>query len=138
MKSLNVIRSINSNLFSENFLTSDMICNKNDVSNYIYHLLRVKNIQNCSEVYKNAGISKQNWSNYVSGKTIPTLVNVRKLVVGLRCTIEEAETFLSLCGFQFVKNSKVDECIKSCLQKKIFKMIDVELELSTILAKKVA
>ncbi len=111
--------------FSEKFLTLDLLCNKNEVADYIWYLVREKGFRKPSEVYEQADLSKQNWSNYVSGKNLPTPINARKLVIGLKCTLDEAETLLALCGYQFVKNNIIDDCIKQCLKEKIFNMTDV-------------
>ena len=119
----------NSNKFSEKFFTTDLFCNKKEVSEYIWSLVREKNFSKTSVIYDNADLSKQNWSNYVSGKNVPNPVNARKLVIGLRCTLDEAETLLALCGFQFVKNNIVDDCIKQCLEDKIFNMAEVYLRI---------
>lgn len=118
-----------SNKFSEKFFTTDLFCNKKEVSEYIWSLVREKNFSKISVIYDNADISKQNWSNYVSGKNVPNPVNARKLVIGLGCTLEEAETLLALCGFQFVKNNIVDDCIKQCIKEKVFNMADVYIRI---------
>ena len=126
-----------SNRFSEKFFTTDLFCNKNEIADYIWYLIREKNISKNSEIYDNADLSKQNWSNYVSGKNVPNPVNARKLVIGLKCTLDEAETLLALCGFQFVKNNIVDDCIKQCIKEKRFNMADVYLRIDEC-SKKVA
>ena len=123
--STNKIKSTNSNSFSEKFFTADLFCDKKQIADYIWKLIHEKNIDKYSEVYINADISKQNWSNYLSGKNIPTKENARRLVIGLQCTLEEAETLLALCGFQFVRGSIADECIKQCIQEGITRMVDV-------------
>ena len=122
---------------SEKFFTTDIFCNKKEVSEYIWTLVREKKFSKISVIYDNADLSKQNWSNYVSGKNVPNPVNARKLVIGLRCTLEEAETLLALCGFQFVKNNIVDDCIKQCIKEKFFNMTDVYIRIDE-LSKKVA
>ncbi len=121
-------KSTNSNSFSENYFSAELFSNKRAISSYIIYL---KNHKGLSEptVYKNADISKQNWSNYISGKNIPTRENARRLVIGLQCTLEEAETLLALCGFQFVTDSIGDECIKQCIKEKVFNMVDVYLRI---------
>ena len=119
----------NSNKFSEKFFTTVLFCNKKEVADYIWYLVREKDFSKISVIYDNADLSKQNWSNYVSGKNVPNPVNARKLVIGLRCTLEEAETLLALCGFQFVKNNIVDDCIKQCIKEKLFNMADVYLRI---------
>ena len=120
----------NSNIFSENFFTANLFCNKREVADYIWYLIREKNFNKLSEVYNRADLSKQNWCNYVSGKNLPNPVNARKLIVGLKCTLEEAETLLALCGFQFVKNNIVDDCIKQCINENIFNMTDVYIRIA--------
>ena len=118
-----------SNKFSEKFFTANLFCNKKEVSDYIWVLFRGKNFEKPSDVYVSADITKQNWHNYISGKNIPNAVNARKLVIGLKCTLDEAETLLALCGLQFVKNNIVDDCIKQCIKEKLFNMADVYIRI---------
>ena len=119
MKSLNSIRLSNSSPFSETFLSADLFCNRNEIADYIYHLLRTKELDPV-KVYKAADISKQNWSNYISCKNTPNSLNARKLLLGLECTVEEAEHFLSLCGLQFVNGCEADDALKMYLTKQKF------------------
>lgn len=135
--SSNKIYSKNSYSISDCFFNSELFCNKNEIADYIRFLMREKNLIS-TDVYKKADISKQNWSNYISGKNSPNLVNARKLMIGLECSIEEAEHLLSLCGFQFVKNNKADECLKMCLAKHIFNMVDAYIFVNNYLSEKVA
>ncbi len=118
------IKSTNSNSFSEKFFSAELFSNKKAIYSYIIDLKKHKGLSDPT-VYKNADISKQNWSNYISGKNTPNLLNARKMVIGLQCTLEEAETLLALCGFQFVKGSVADNCIKQCIKDGITKMVDV-------------
>ena len=131
------INAANSLADSDAFFNNDLFSNKNEIADYIRFLMREKKLLPV-DVYKKADISKQNWSNYISSKNSPNPVNARKLIIGLECSIEEAEYFLSLCGFQFVKNNKADDCLKCCLKNHIFNMIDVYIFLDKTLTKKVA
>ena len=87
--------------FSEKIFTSDCFCNKRALSIYINDLMREKDLR-APDVYKRAGISKANWSNYISEKNNPTPENARRLLVGLKCTPEEAKVLLSFCGMNLI------------------------------------
>ena len=134
---MSLISCKSTNSSYNSFFNTDLFSNKNEIADYIRYLMQEKNLLS-TEVYKKADISKQNWSNYISSKNSPNPVNARKLIVGLECSIEEAEYFLSLCGFQFVEKNKADDCLKACLKKHIYNMVDVYLFLDKNLAEKVA
>lgn len=126
MKSPNSIPSTNSFSFSENFFSADLFCNRSEIADYIRFLWQSKNIDPV-KVYKAADISKQNWSNYISCKNTPNQVNARKLVIGLECTVEEAEHLLSLCGLQFVNGCLADDALKMYLSNQKFTKNEDEL-----------
>ncbi|MBR3814739.1 MAG: helix-turn-helix transcriptional regulator [Spirochaetaceae bacterium] len=105
--------------------------NPEALSSIIFKLLNEKNLQNNhTDVYKRAGLSRANFSNYISGKNCPTQEKARRLIVGLKCSITEAEELLSYCGYSFVHDAPYDNCLKECLQQKIYNYTDVELYIS--------
>ena len=83
------------------------------------------------DVYKNAEISRQTWSNIISEKNGPSPQNARKLVIGLHCTVPEAEKLLAYCGYSFVEGCEYDDCIKYCLEHHIYKDVDVQQYVAT-------
>ncbi|MDY5818839.1 MAG: helix-turn-helix transcriptional regulator [Treponema sp.] len=112
--------------FSEKLFSNDCFCNKRALSIYINELMRKKEL-NGPDVYKRAGISKANWSNYISEKNNPTPENARRLLVGLKCTPEEAKVLLSYCGMNFTRGNVYDECLLYCLENHFDNMIDVSI-----------
>ncbi len=102
--------------------------NSKAFSDMIFKLLNEKNLQNNhSDVYKRAGISRANFSNYISGNHCPSPEKARRLIVGLKCSLNEAEQLLSFCGYSFSPDAPYDNCLKECLQQKIFNYADIEL-----------
>ncbi len=114
----------------EKIFTKDSFCDKKAVARYINELMIKKNLILASEVYKRAGISKQTWSHIFSEQTCPTQENARRLVIGLKCTLPEAEQLLAYCGMCFVPGNHIDDCFKACIQHEIFNMVDVQLYMS--------
>ena len=114
----------NSTHLSEKFFTNSCFCNKKALSIFINDMMREKGLSG-PDVYKRAGISKANWSNYISEKNNPTPENARRLLVGLKCSPEEAEVLLSYCGFNFTTGNIYDECLLRCLENHIDNMVDV-------------
>lgn len=112
--------------FSEKFFTNDCFCNKRGLSFYINDLMREKALTG-PDVYKRAGISKQNWSYYISEEHSPNPANARRLVVGLKCTSEEAKVLLSYCGMTFISGNVYDECLLHCLENHVYNMVDVSI-----------
>lgn len=108
--------------------TSNPFCNKRIFADYLHDLVREKNLLE-PDVYKRAGISKQTWSNLYSAKTCPTPENSRRLVIGLKCSLPEAEKLLALCGYTFIEGCEYDDCIKACLAEGIFNYTYVELNI---------
>ena len=105
--------------------------NSEALSSMIFELLNEKNLQNNHpDVYKRAGLSRANFSNYISGKNCPTPEKARRLIVGLKCSLPEAEKLLSYCGYAFSKDAPYDNCLKECLQQKIYNYTDVEIYIS--------
>lgn len=90
-------------------------CLKRDVSYALHNLIREKGFKKESHVYNAAEIQKNTWCRIYSGLARPNEVNARKLVIGLRLTLEEATKFMSLCGYSFTP-CPVDACIISCLK----------------------
>ena len=121
-KSTNKLSSSN----SEKIFTNDCFCNKKALSLFINDLMRKRGL-NGPDVYNRAGISKANWSNYISEKSNPSPENARRLTIGLKCTMEEAKELLSYCGMTFTMNNKYDNGFLYCLENHIYNMIDVSI-----------
>ena len=110
---------------NEKVFSKDDFCNKTGLSLYINELMREKGLESASEIYTRAGISKQTWSHIYSGQYCPSPENARKLTIGLKCTLSEAEKLLSYCGMSFVPGNDNDECFKYCIENQIFRIVDV-------------
>ena len=105
--------------------------NSKAFSDEIFKLMVEKNLQdNHPDVYKRAGLSRANFSNYISGNSRPSSENARRLIVGLKCSIPEAEKLLLCCGYAFAPGAPYDICLRECLQQKIYNYTDVELYIS--------
>ena len=107
-------------------LNNNLFFNKNGFSDYLCDLMHKKNLCQ-TDIYKRADITRQTWSNIYSGKTRPNEQTSRRLIIGLKCSIEEAEKLLAYCGQCFVLDSDIDNIIKECLKKQIYNFADVEM-----------
>ena len=72
-----------------------------------------QNGQKDSEVYKEAHISKQVFSNIRKGK-IPTYSNVVKLELAIRCTIKQFESLINSAGYSIQGSNPYDLVIRLC------------------------
>lgn len=72
-----------------------------------------QNGQKDSEVYKEAHISKQVFSNIRKGK-IPTYSNVVKLALAIHCTIKQFESLINSAGYSIQGSNPYDLVIRLC------------------------
>ena len=101
--------------------------NKKKLLAYISTLMTKKGLSASDIDGRNAGyIEKGTWHQIQNGKNPPNPKTARKLVFALHCTIDEADELLSFCGMRFVDGNEVDECLKMCIQKGIYKWPEVQ------------
>ena len=80
-----------------------------------------------SNIYKDAGISKQNFHNIISNRKHdfrPKKDTVIQLALGLKLTLNETEDFLQSAGYVFEKKNKKDIEVKNLLNEKNYKLYD--------------
>ena len=111
---------------SEKVFPIDAFGNPEKFQTYLMALMRDKDLTG-PQVWHNAfgPDGKAVWHNYYSGHGIPTKENVRRLVFGLHCTVEEAKHLLAICGYSFVPDDVVDDYLLDCLAKKEFNVVKV-------------
>lgn len=81
-----------------------------------------------SEVYKNAQISKQDFSRYIKPKadTISRTM-VFNLAIGLKLDLKETKDLLKSAGYGFNKKNKFDLIIMFCINKKLYDVTFINL-----------
>ncbi len=99
-------------------------CIKQNFSYSLHDIVRVKGFLKESQVYKAADIQKNTWSGIYSGQARPDELTARKLVIGLRCSVDEATEVLRWCSYCWGETS-FDKCIKDCLALGIYSWDDV-------------
>ena len=80
-----------------------------------------------SDIYKDAGISKQNFSKIISNRKPdfrPKKDTVIQLALGLKLTLNESEDFLQSAGYAFSEMDKKDLEVKTLLNEKNYKLYD--------------
>ena len=119
------IQSLSSSRF-ENVFPKGSFGDPTKFQTYLMSLMNAKNLTG-PEVWHNAfgPEGKVVWHNYYSGKVLPTKENVRRLVFGLHCSVEEAKHLLAICGYSFVPDDVTDEYLLDCLEGKEFNMVKV-------------
>lgn len=71
-----------------------------------------------SEVYARAGVSKQVYSNIISGKTNAKKITVYSFIIALSLNLEEAEEMLSKAGYSFSSSNMQDVVMKAFIKEK--------------------
>ena len=73
-----------------------------------------KNMSNV-ELYKKANVSKQVYSNMISGKALPKRETVIALAIALDLNFEETEKLLSSAGHSFMPDDTFSRIVKECI-----------------------
>ena len=109
--------------------------NKKELLAFISALMTNKGLSASDIDGKKAGyVEKGTWYQIQSGKNPPNPKTARRLVFALHCTIDEADEFLSFCGMRFVDGNEIDECLKMCIQKEIYKWSEVQDNIHKVLS----
>ena len=70
------------------------------------------------ELYKTAGISKQVYSNIMSGKSIPSRETVIALAVALGMNIYETNAFLKTAGYSLLPSDMLSKLVRNSINMK--------------------
>ena len=92
---------------------------------YMEDLKNVHGIKKDPEIYNKANITKQNWSSFMSGKSVPSLKTLLKVVFAMKLTNHECKYLLKKMGFTLSSSSKFSLVIRYCIENKIYDLYDV-------------
>ena len=77
--------------------------------------LRDQNNMTDAQVYKKAGISRQVYSNIISGKAIPKRETVISLAIAFKLGLADTNLLLSYAGHSFLPEDAFSSVIKDCI-----------------------
>jgi len=101
-----------------------------DFASYLYRLMDARGIQRNADVYEKAGITKQAWSNIVSGKCQPSMATAIKLALALHLNTHECKYLLKKAGYTLSSASDFALIIRYCIENGIYDFVEVDTLLS--------
>ena len=87
---------------------------------YLSNLIKERGYSKDSQVYNKANISRQTWSSIMSGKHIPSLNNLIKIVFALELNNHECKYLLKKAGYTLSSSSKFALIVRYCVENKIY------------------
>ena len=103
--------------------------NKEKASDFVEFLFLLMEIHGYKDkdsiLYKKAGISRQLWSSIISGKSMPGINTVLKIVFALELNNRECKYLLKKAGFTLASSSKFSLIIRYCIENKIYDLLIV-------------
>ena len=91
-----------------------------DFVSYLYSLMDKYKIEKNSTLYTRANISKQVFSNMISGKANPSLNNCLKIAFCLNITNQECKYLLKKAGYTLPSCSTYSCIVRYCIENKIY------------------
>ena len=91
-----------------------------DFTEYLYSLMNEKNVKKASYVYTKVNITKQAWSNIISGKVNPSLNTCIKIALILKLDNHECKYLLKKAGYTLSSSSVFGLIIRYCFENKIY------------------
>lgn len=87
---------------------------------YLSNLIKEYGFDKDSEVYNKANISRQTWHSIMSGKHIPSLNNLIKIVFALELNNHECKYLLKKAGYTLSSSNNYYLIIRYCVENKIY------------------
>ena len=87
---------------------------------YLSNLIKERGYSKDSQVYNKANISRQTWSSIMSGKHIPSLNNLIKIVFALELNNHECKYLLKKAGYTLSSANNYYLIIRYCIENKIY------------------
>ena len=87
---------------------------------YLSELLEKYGYKKDSDFYNKANITRQSWSAVMSGKVVPSLKTVIKIVFALHADNHECKYLLKKAGYTLASSSEYALIIRYCIENKIF------------------
>ena len=91
---------------------------------YLNSLLEDRGYVKDSDFYNKANITKQTWSNIMSGKT-PSLNTLLKIVFTLKCNNHECKYIFKKAGLTLASHSEYNLIIRYCIENEIYDLYGV-------------
>ncbi len=94
---------------------------------YLFELIEKHDFKKDSEVYNKANISRQSWSQIISGQVKPSLTTLIKIVFALQLENHECKYLLKKAGFTLASSSEYALIIRYFIETKnydIYKLSD--------------
>ncbi len=87
---------------------------------YLSELLEKYGYKKDSDFYNKANITRQSWSAVMSGKVVPSLKTVIKIVFALHADNHECKYLLKKAGYTLASSSEYALIIRYCIENKIY------------------
>lgn len=92
---------------------------------YLYELMKEHQIENPSDVYKKAYISRQLWSSIVSSKSTPSLNACIKIALAMKLSNHECKYLLKKAGYTLSSSSRYALVIRFAIEHQIYDIYEV-------------
>ena len=92
---------------------------------YLSNLLIEHGYTKDSDFYKKANIDRQTWHNIMSGKNVPTLNNLLKIIFTLKLDTHECKYLLKKLDITLASHSEYNLIIRYCIENKIYDIYTV-------------
>ena len=87
---------------------------------YFTYLMNKHGFEDNATLYKKANITKQTFSNIYSGKSVPSIKNLIKLVFTMRLTNRECKYLFKKAGYTLPSSSEYALIVRYCIENEIY------------------
>lgn len=92
---------------------------------YLYSLMATHNIENPSDIYNPANISRQLWSSIISEKSSPSLNACVKIALAMHLDNHECKYLLKKAGYTLASSNRFALIIRYAIENKIYDIYKV-------------
>ncbi len=92
---------------------------------YLYQLMNKYSIDNPSDIYNKANISRQLWSSIISEKSHPSLNVCIKIALTMKINNQECKYLLKKAGYTLASSNKYALIIRYAIENKIYDINEV-------------
>lgn len=92
---------------------------------YLYQLMNKYGIDNPSDIYNKANISRQLWSSIISEKSHPSLNVCIKIALTMKINNRECKYLLKKAGYTLASSNKYALIIRYAIENKIYDINEV-------------
>lgn len=91
-----------------------------ELTTYLSELIDKHGFKKDSEIYNKVGVSRQTWSNIMSGKNKPELKTLIRIVFALELNTHECKYLLKKVGYTLSASSEVALILRYHIENKIY------------------